>query len=231
MASPSYNQPPRRVDDHKIVLEPNIPQVFALKQPMKGKEVGQYGSVMYTAIDERKLFIVAEDVSDFHHTMQDMQIQPAEFIKVTRVKHGGRGGGYSIRVERVPDDGDAREPVTETQLERDLTRSIEAQRERIAHPGAGRNPAPQSAAPRTTTSTNTNNRPTPETAPPATAKGTMTGLLAGALMASVDAYVIAADYARSKGIGVEMNLDITGEDIRSSATAMLIQYWREDGTR
>lgn len=59
----------------------------------------------------------------------------------------------------------------------------------------------------------------------------MTGLLAGALMASVDAYVIAADYARSKGIGVEMNLDITGEDIRSSATAMLIQYWREDGTR
>lgn len=213
MASPSYNQPPRRVDDHKIVLEPNIPQVFALKQPMKGKEVGQYGSVMYTAIDERKLFIVAEDVSDFHHTMQDMQIQPAEFIKVTRVKHGGRGGGYSIRVERVPDDGDAREPVTETQLERDLTRSIEAQRERIAHPGAGRNPAPQSAAPRTTTSTNTSNGPT---ITPASAK------LCACLMAAVDAAIEATAYASRKG----MELRFSSEDIRTMANTLAMNGGR-----
>lgn len=213
MASPSYNQPPRRVDDHKIVLEPNIPQVFALKQPMKGKEVGQYGSVMYTAIDERKLFIVAEDVSDFHHTMQDMQIQPAEFIKVTRVKHGGRGGGYSIRVERVPDDGDAREPVTETQLERDLTRSIEAQRERIAHPGAGRNPAPQSAAPRTTTSINTTNGPT---ITPASAK------LCACLMAAVDAAIEATAYASRKG----MELRFSSEDIRTMANTLAMNGGR-----
>lgn len=221
--------PGMRVAGNDIKLDYGVAQVFALKF-VTGKSVeSRYpgGRVMFTAIDERKLFLDDEDANDFERALNELGIGPADFVSVTKIRHA-RGGGHSIRVEVVEDDSNGRD---ETQLERDLTRSIEAQRARQAQrpEAGGRRPASQT--PSRTTSTNTNNRPTPETAPPATAKGTMTGLLAGALMASVDAYVIAADYAKSKGIAVEMNLDITGEDIRSSATAMLIQYWREDGTR
>lgn len=217
--------PGMRVAGNDIKLDYGVAQVFALKF-VTGKSVeSRYpgGRVMFTAIDERKLFLDDEDANDFERALTELGIGPADFVKATKIRHA-RGGGHSIRVEVVEDD----EPQSD--LERDLTRSIEAQRARQSRRPEAGDRRPTSQAPRTT-STNTNNVPTSATAPPATAKGTMTGLLAGALMASVDAYVIAADYAKSKGIAVEMNLDITGEDIRSSATAMLIQYWREDGTR
>src|SRR5438309_5961644 len=104
----SAYQGPRRVEDHKINLS-ETPQVFALKKPSDGRPVGEYGSVMYTATDDRKLFVVKDDASDFHHAMIDMQIQPGEPIRVSRVQHG-RGGGFAIRVERAA-------PEPQTQLE------------------------------------------------------------------------------------------------------------------
>lgn len=54
-------------------------------------------------------------------------------------------------------------------------------------------------------------------------------MLAGALIASIDAYVIAAEYGRSKGIHVELNLDFNAEDIRCSANSMLMEYWKKSG--
>jgi hypothetical protein len=68
-------------------------------------------------------------------------------------------------------------------------------------------------------------------APPASAKGSMGKLLAGALIASIDAYLLAADYAKAKNIPVSLKLDFSGEDIRSSASVMQIEYYRSGGTR
>jgi hypothetical protein len=94
-----------RVDD--IRLDAN-PQVFALKF-IEGKPVASRypgGRVMFTAVDNRKLFLNDEEASEFEHALRDLRVQPADFIAVARVTHG-RGGGYSIRVKRIDEPADA----------------------------------------------------------------------------------------------------------------------------
>ena len=86
--------------DNEIKL--GAPQVFALKFTT-GKAVASRfpgGRAMFTAIDERKIFLNDEETSEFEHELLDKRIQPGEFICVSRVTHG-RGGGHAIRVERV----------------------------------------------------------------------------------------------------------------------------------
>jgi len=61
------------------------------------------------------------------------------------------------------------------------------------------------------------------------AKGSMANLLAGALIASIDAYAMARDYALGKGL--QLDVDFTSGDIRASANTMLIEYWRTGGEK
>jgi hypothetical protein len=203
-----------------------VPQVFALKF-IAGKDVISKfpgGRVMFTLADSRKLFLNDEDANEFEHSMLEQGIGPTDFMSVSRVSHG-RGGGFSIRVEKIDDEGSA----IESQLEQSVAiarhgqnpslRAKETtappQQERAAHSGY-----------RGTLNNNQPNNPTPE--PPAAAEGgTMGQLLAGALCASIDAYVLASEYAQSKGLA----LTFAAESIQASANTMLIQYWRDGGTR
>lgn len=208
----------------QIKLGPD-PEIFALKF-VTGKDVQSSfkgGRVMFSAVDGRKIFVNDEDANDFEHALADRGIRPGQEIAVSRVQHG-RGGGFAIRVEPVDDrmqrrssrdyeiDGD---PTTEDLLERSV---------RIAQhdPGAfrqGRHVQRAIVA----------SEPVPSA--PASAKGSMGKLLAGALIASIDAYLTAADYAKGKGVPVTLKLDFNGEDIRSSASVMQIEYYRSGGTR
>lgn len=71
----------------------------------------------------------------------------------------------------------------------------------------------------------------PAIQPPALhpATTTCTKVLASALIASIDAYLLAADYARAKGIQVSMDFDINAEDMRASATTLMIECFKREG--
>jgi hypothetical protein len=209
----AMNRAPR-VDE--IKLETNVPQTFALKFAT-GKAVGQWGNIMFTAVDERRLFLNTEDASEFNQGLLAIGYQPADFIRVTRVKHGtAKGGGFAIRVERVRD-----ELRTDRDYTRDLERSI-ASAEANKRLGAERARALRPVA--------TPEPPTGNTEvqqQPGGGRGPMSKLLAGALIASIDAYTVAADYAKSKGLPIVFG----SEDIRCSANSMLIEFWRNGGGR
>ena len=218
------------------------PVVFALRF-MTGKDVQSKfpgGRVMFTAVDERKLFLNDEEANEFEHALLDLGIQPAEFIRVTRVTHG-RGGGFSIRVERVEDDPDPAPAPTRrhgparaeapSRIEAQLEASIPLARQ---HGAAAFHEKKRAAAPEEETTarkdrynTSTSGQPESTPAAPASAKGSMSALLAGALCASIDAYAIATEYAITRGCPVAF----TSEDLRSSANTFLIQHWRDGGTR
>jgi hypothetical protein len=51
-------------------------------------------------------------------------------------------------------------------------------------------------------------------------------LMAGALIASIDAMLIARQYAISKGLEVTVNIDFNAEDLRCLANTTLIQYFK-----
>jgi hypothetical protein len=91
---------------NEIKLEYGVAQKFALKFAT-GKAVQSSfpgGRVMFTAVDERKLFLNDEDANDFERGVRDLGIVAGEdFVRVTKVRHP-RGGGHSLRVERVEDD-------------------------------------------------------------------------------------------------------------------------------
>jgi hypothetical protein len=227
--------------DNEIKLSPT-PQLLSLRfttgKPVQSKFPG--GRNMFTTVDERKIFLNDEETSEFEHLLLDKGIQPVDFIRVSRVSHG-RGGGFSIRVERVPDaeENDAREPARNPHADAikarisDLTAQLEESL-RIAReqgPTAFHAPKPREAAPLQETASRSSRTESiqqlNDTPAPALKGGGMTGLLAGALIASINAYNLASEYARQKGTPIEF----TGEDIRCSATAMLIQYWKDGGTR
>jgi hypothetical protein len=235
MASPA-GQGQARAFDNEIDLKTAVSQTFALKSPSRPKSVGQYGRMMWTAVDERKVFLSEEDASEFHQELIRLQVQPAEFIRVTRVKHGSaRGGGFSIRVERVEDNPD--DPPS--RLESQLAASIPLARQ---HGAAAFHAAPETREPQRETRRAANSpertapvqESTPKVqfhatpAPPATRDGRMSALLAEALIAAVNAFAIAQQYANAHGLP---DLVFGAEDIRTSANTMLIQYWRDGGTR
>jgi hypothetical protein len=205
-----------------IKLEYGVPQIFALKFTT-GKNVESRfpgGRVMFTAIDDRKLFLDDEDANDFERSLNELRIGPADFIQVTKIRHA-RGGGHSIRVEAV-DDSDGREPATETQLERQLTRSIEAQREKrsAGNPEAGR-PAPrhsQSTSTNYQEKNNGNNTVGPQPNGP-TVITPAAALLCGAFMAAIEALHEARQYSQRSGFG---DIVFTSEDLRACALSVYI---------
>ena len=238
MASPAYANP----GSDQIKLGP-APHVFALKFAQGKDVISKFpgGRVMFTAVDERKLFLNDEDANEFEHALVDLQIQPAEFIRVSRITHG-RGGGFAIRVERV-EDPDA--PAPPSRLEAQLAASIPLARahgaaafvtrieaQHAAHPevpsfvpGRETERAAPARAARTQRAGDSPDSTAP--APPASGAAPMSGVVAGALCAAIDACAIAASYGRTKGL----DLVFTSEDVRTCAATMLIQYWRDGGTR
>jgi hypothetical protein len=238
---------PRTGDTIKLDSEP---QTFALRYTT-GKSVSSRfpgGRVMFTCVDERKLFLNDEEASEFEHALLDKGVKPADFIRVTRLTHG-RGGGFAIRVEPLGDDPRvepqyrAEAPPADRDYTQALEKSIAGAQERKAREGkreraagassqSSQQPAPAATSYQMKDGNGTHSPATPQpNNTPASAKGTMSGLLAGALIASVDGYLTAADYARSKGITVELRMDFKAEDIRQSATALLIEYWKSKGGR
>jgi hypothetical protein len=213
-----------------IVLEYGIPQVCAPKF-LTGKNSAQRSKfppfefrVAFTMIDDRKLWLDSEDGSDLERGMRDLGVQVGDFVRITKIKHP-RGGGHSIRVELVDaDQPAAREPVPPSRLEAQLEKSIEmAQTRRAAPLEREAAPVQQQQFVKVTTDSIHNN------ADSETVKrtGTFTALLQGALIASLDAYQVAGDYAKSKGIP----FDFLSEDVRASANAMLIEFWKSGGAR
>jgi hypothetical protein len=237
-----------------IKLEYGIPQVFAPKF-LTGKDSSKPSlyppfqpRVGFTMIGDRKLWLDAEDGSDLERGMRDLGVQVGDFIRVTKIKHP-RGGGHSIRVELAEDANQkdanrsaAREPVGPSRLEAQLEKSLEmAQMEQTRRAA----PLEREAAPvqqlqqpvklnvylphdnAVSKTDNAVSKTDSAVSEPARRTGTFTALLQGALIASLDAYKTADDYAKSKGIPFEF----LSEDVRASANAMLIEYWRSGGTR
>lgn len=87
-------------------------------------------------------------------------------------------------------------------------------------------PAARTANAGVSTSTQTTEQSHPTPAPTAAQK-TCTQTLAGALIASIDAYLIAVEYAKAKGIECSIPfLEFTAEDVRMSATSLMIECFK-----
>ena len=210
-----------------IKLEYGVAQTFALKY-VTGKNCGEakfppFGPrVMFTSIDERKLWLGAEDASDFEHALLELGIQPADFIRVTKIKHP-RGGGHSIRVERVDDAGDTRDNARDnapawvrdaapSRIEAQLEKSIEMARERGAA-AFQRAPARISPEPPPAPAHGNNGYSADHTPKPTAAHQLM-----GAFCAAIDAAAEAQAYAARKGL----QITFTSEDIRAVAISAFI---------
>ena len=165
---------------------------------------------MYTAIDDRKFFVVKDEASDFHHTMIALAIQPAEFIRVTRIKHGGRGGGFSLRVERV-EDAPELVPQPEPQYVRQPQRQYpappsrtEALLEKSVEMARTQGPGSFRTEPRTVE----------ETAQPISPAAVR---LCSTMCVLIDALAEGRAFAQRRGI------DLTNEDLRCLVTTAFIQ--------
>jgi hypothetical protein len=195
---------------NEIKLETNHPQTFALKYST-GKPVGQWGNVMFTAVDDRRLFLNTEDAGEFEHALKDLNVQPAEFIKVTRVKHGtARGGGFSIRVELVEDP---QPPPIKQLTDRDYTRNLE---QSIANAAEARRVQAQRRADEPSSPVRVSDDS--PTANVASLSPTSLRFM-GAYKDAVDALIQTQGYAKSKGL----LLEIRCEDVRCLAATMMIQ--------
>jgi hypothetical protein len=203
-----------------IKLEYGVAQTFALKFA-SGKSIESRfpgGRVMFTAIDDRKLFLNDEDASDLERGMRELGIGVADFARVTKIRHA-RGGGHSIRVERAAaDDAPAwvrdilpawvRDAATApaSRLESDLERSVEMAR---THGAAAFHSRPAEA-------------PAAPVFPVGTAEAparTASHQLMSAFCAAIDAVSAAQTYANGKGLHVTF----TSEDIRCVAISAFIQ--------
>lgn len=231
MATAAYG--PRAIND-TIALNPKnygVPFVFALAYT-SGKN-GQNSlyppflpRVMFSAVDGRKLFLDSEDASEFERALAEIGIKPGELIEATMVKYA-RGGGHGITVRRVT------EPVPAP---------VETPRAPLAGGAPGRltksegcknDRQPDDTAALLERSIEMAQRGEkfrqPEPAKPITpAVGKFSGVLAAALIASIDGYLLAAEYAKSKGLTVGWSIEFNAEDIRNSATSMMIESFRRE---
>jgi hypothetical protein len=204
----------------QIKLEYGVPQIACFKW-LEGKSVpSQFGErAMFTAIDSRKLFVDGEDASDIERGMRELAIRPGEdFVRLTKIRHA-RGGGHSIRVERVEDTGDTREPAwvrdaapaprQPTREEALLEKSLELARERGA---AAFQRTPSRISP----------DPAPAPAVPSTNNGdhsVRAHQLKGSFLAAIDAIAEAQKYADAQGLKVTF----TSDDVRAAAISVFIQ--------
>jgi hypothetical protein len=151
------------------------PQIIALRY-MEGKAVPSRfpgGRAMFTTFDERKLFLNDDETSQLEHALAEQGIRPGEHIEVSRISHG-RGGGFSIRVQRGSSS-------------RAQGASVQAGPHNTPAPAYSNN---QHQSPQ---------RNTPEPAAPASPSATA---MRTALCDAVDAIIDAQAYATRRGLGV-----------------------------
>ena len=220
-----------------IKLEYGAPQTFALKFA-EGKSVeSRYpgGRVMFTALDDRKLFLDDEDASDLERTMRELGIGVADFMRVTKIRHA-RGGGHSIRVERIPDDN----PDTQPDMRHPAAAGCPRRRRR-AHGSAARKVGRAGArARRACAFQRTPARvclPEPPPAPAQTATNngdhtagaaiftTDAAPMLAAMCAAVDAIVETQAYAQRRGLGVTFS----EESVRAIGLSIYIGNQRSGG--
>jgi hypothetical protein len=199
--------------DNTIKFEYGQPQTFALRF-IEGKEVpSNFGGmrVMFSTVDERKFFVDGEDASIIEHRLLELGVRPAEFITVTKVKNP-RGAGHSFVVTLAAENEDS-------QLARNLERSIAAQSERRAaapvHPAARQQEKPNSLSPAARVVThNTAIEQAASSINPTTAK------LCAAFMCAIDSMNEARAYSKRCGFG---DIVFNSEDLRAVALTAFIQ--------
>lgn len=202
-------QQPRAIND-EIRFEYGVPEVFALKF-VTGKEVpSRYpgGRVMFSADDNRKLFLDGEDGSDLERALSEQQIEPGDLVRVTKIKHA-RGGGHSLRVERV---SDAAEPTHLSGAGRaryapDSESQVQGKNNQPHNYSA---PLPERAPTRPALAA-----PAPE--PPAAITPVSAKILA-AYMVAVDTLIETREYAQRRGLALEVRC----EDVRCLAATIMI---------
>jgi hypothetical protein len=200
------------INSSEIKLEYGVPEIFALKY-VSGKNVeGRYGPrVLFTASDDRKLWLDAEDGSDLERGMRELAIQPGEFVMVTKIRHP-RGGGHSIRVELAE----------ESKLEQDLKRSIANARTREAAPPVRTAPQPQHQKSDGADSVARAEQPQSTTpASPTSVK------FMGAYKAAIDILLESRVYAQRQGLALEIKC----EDVRCLAATLIINHSEKGGAR
>lgn len=107
MASPA-----RSLSDNTIKLEYGVSETLCFRF-IEGKNLGKSEfppfaiRVRFSTQDDRSLFLDAEDASDLERGLRNAGVDPrqGDFVRVTKIRHP-RGGGHSIRVERVEDEAD-----------------------------------------------------------------------------------------------------------------------------
>ena len=205
-----------------IRFEPNVPVVLELKYD-EGREVeGQFGpQFMYTTSDDRRVYINPPEAAEITR----LGIRRGMKFRITKQMKGKKVTGWLI--ERL-DVQPIRKPEPESEMARTLRESIDLANSRKAPAGPQQVVRPAAVA------------PMPETAHPVSPEVTQsdspkpvrtvaTRLISGALVASIDAYLIAVEYAKSKGIHATLDMDFNAEDIRASATSFLIEYYKQGG--
>lgn len=94
-----------RASGDKVELEIGVPRILTL---LYNKPRETQFSLMFST-EQGALFIPTAEASDFEHDLAALRVGRGDSIRVTKVKHGGRGGGFTYRVERAegaPSDRD-----------------------------------------------------------------------------------------------------------------------------
>jgi hypothetical protein len=197
----TMTQTPARAGEVK--LEYGRAETVAFKF-LTGKNFeGTFGMrVLFTLSDDRRLWVDAEDGSDIDHRLQELGVRAGEPVKLTKIRHP-RGGGHSIRIERVEDNAAPASVTSEpaSPLEAKLTRSLEVAR--TEGPQAFQRNAHVVPA---------------EASAPAQTDDTARRLM-GCFCAAIDAIAEAQAYADKKGVKVAF----TSEDLRAVAITAFIQ--------
>ena len=163
---------------NEIKLGP-APARFALKF-IEGKNLGDskyppfLPRVLFTCVDDRRIYLDTESASEMEHALVTLGIQPGEYILATK----NRGG---VRVERAAVGDPVRIPAQQapqprtSNMEALLERSVELARER--GPAAFISPEPAVISP-------------------------MAQQMCAAMAAAVDSIIETQAYAQRRGLGV-----------------------------
>lgn len=197
----------------KITFQPGVPVEVALKYPTGKNVQGNYGEqALFTCTDSRVFYLDPEPASDIERRIGELGIKTGEPFRLTKIKHA-RGGGCSFRVDRV---------ANETDLERTLTRSIAAQKNRREVSVPFREQMPPAAIEPSAERVTAQRVIQPEgnhNAPPVTRSGAMMA----AMCAAVDAVLETQAYATRKGLGVTFS----EESIRAIGLSIYISTCKE----
>lgn len=210
-----------------IKLEYGVAECFALKFTTGKNVEGTYGPrVMFTATDDRKLWLDPEDGSDLELRIRELGVQPGELIAVTKVKMP-RGGGHAVRVERVKPSSDERPDARFEALLRASIELAERQKREASQPSKVTTPPTATTAqvehPAARVSAQQEIQPDRNHNPavgsinfaPST---TRSSVMCAAFMVAIDAVGEAQAYADRKGL----KITFTSEDVRATAISAYI---------